>query len=201
MAARQNHGFINETKVIAREKLKKWEDFAKENPSLSTGQQDYTSIWDAIDTSIKTNGKYGYMPVQIKTIQAGAAVELGDIFRNSKKDEVFRLIVEFYQKDNKFKIIDTVDIIVNPKRWHAHFNFPDYVEWKNWIKNDVSNCYSFDDAWKKQREEKKRAWKIKNPYSLVTPTFKRDHKKQRRIQCSVNNSNFKKFIEDIKINN
>lgn len=199
MTARQNHGFINEKKVIEREKLKKWEDFAKENPILSAGQQDYTSIWDAIDENVKTSGKYGYMPVQIKTIQSGAAVELGDIFRNSKKDEVFRLIVEFYQKNDKSKILEIVDVVVDPKKWYAHFNFPDYAEWKRWIRNDVSNCYSFDKTWKTQREEKKREWKIKNPNSLVTPTFKRDHKTQKRIQCSINNANFKKFIEDIKI--
>lgn len=198
MAARQNHGFVNEAKVIRREKLKKWEDFAKENPQLSKGQQDYTAIWDAIDENVKTSGKYGYMPVQIKTIKAGAAVELGDIFRNSKKSETFRLIVEFYQKNDKSKVLETVDVIVDPVKWKTHFDFPDYAEWKRWIKYDVSNCYSFDAAWKIQREEKKTDWNIKNPNSLVTPTFKRDHKKQRRIQCSVNNANFKKFIESIK---
>jgi hypothetical protein len=199
MSARQDHGFINEAKVCKRNGLVKWKDFVKQNPQYASGQQDYTSVWDAIDTRVKTSGKYGYLPVQIKTIKEGAAVELGDIFRNSKKDEAFRLIVDFWDpSDNtKTKIVRTVDVTIDPAKWKAHFNFPDYDEWKTWI-GGVSNCRSYDDIWKNEREQRKSDWNTKNPESLVTPTFKRDHKKQKRIQCSVNSRNFDNFIESVK---
>lgn len=199
MVARQEHGFINEAKVCETKNIVKWGDFVKIYPQYSKRQQGYTSVWDGIDMSVKTEGEYGFLPVQIKTIKKGAAVELGDIFRNSKKNEVFRLIVDFYDKNDKSKtkMVETVDIIVDPVKWQAHFNFPDYDEWKSWIKG-VSNCSSYTETWIREREARKQDWNIKNPDSLVTPTFKRDSKKQKRIQCSVNRTNFNKFIESIE---
>lgn len=198
MAERQEHGFINEAKVCETKSIMKWADFAKTHPQFSK-KQGYTSDWDGIDLSVKTEGEYGFLPVQIKTIGNGNAIELADIFRNNKKSEAFRLIVDFYDKSDKSKtkMVKTFDVIVDPAKWRAHFNFPDYDEWKTWI-SGVSNCRSYDDTWKKEMKSKKQDWKTKNPNSLVMPRFKRDHKTQRRIQCAVKYSDFDKFIESVK---
>ena len=197
MAARQNHGFINEHKVCKRENLITWKQFVEANPQYKESCGEYVSTWDAVDLSSPSNA----LMVQIKTIKEGAAVELGDIFRNSKKSKPFRLIVEFYEKEDKTrsKIVKTFDILVDPEKWQSHFKFSDYEEWKEWINNKVSNCYSYDQTWKAEREERKSNWHRQNPTSLVTPTFKRDHKKQRRIQCSVNSNNFPKFVESVRL--
>jgi len=198
MTARQYHGFINEASVCERDSLTPWPKFVESNPVFREPGGDYTSTWDAIDMTHKTEGKYGYLPVQIKTIKLGAATELGDIFRNSAKNESFRLIVDFYDPSDKKKIAKTYNLIVDASAWRSHFDFPDYEEWKDWIRNKVSNCYDYDEQWKAERLKRKRDWEENNPKSLVTPTFKRDHKKQRRIQCSVSSSNFPNFIESIR---
>ena len=199
MTARQDHGFVNEKKVCKRDGFIPWKEFTELNPNFKEKCGDYISTWDAIDPNVKTTGKYGFLPVQIKTIKEGAAIELGSLARNSKKNETFRLIVEFYEPGNKAKIIKTHSILVDPKRWRKQFRFSNYNEWCNWIKNKVSNLHSYDETWRRECKDRKSEWHAELPNSLVSPRFKRDHKKQRRIQCAIPSGDFHKFIESVRV--
>jgi hypothetical protein len=58
---------------------------------------------------------------------------------------------------------------------------------KDWIKNKVSNDRSYDSQWKKEMSYYKEQW---GEDRIITPTFKRDHKKQRRIQCQIGYNTF-----------
>jgi hypothetical protein len=65
---------------------------------------------------------------------------------------------------------------------------------KDWIKNKVSNARSYDEQWKKEMLHYKQLW---GEDRLITPTFKRDHKKQRRIQCQISYINFmQEFVKN-----
>ena len=51
-----------------------------------------------------------------------------------------------------------------------------------------------DDAlWKQQITLLRKEWSEKTP-NLVRPRFKRDHKKQKRVQCAINNKDFYNYF-------
>ena len=94
MAARQKHGFDNEKKIIGANGLR--------------SAKGYTNKWDAYaDIAHVGNMKYYDLPVQIKTIRKGGSVDMGDVFRHSKTDQDFILHVEFYDKKDKTKIMES----------------------------------------------------------------------------------------------
>ena len=82
--------------------------------------------------------------------------------------------------------------------------------WKNEFKKDsinqirkvfdgITNSRSDDSKWKTRRLEYVQLWKNSN--SKFTINFKRDHKNQKRVQCSLSKNNYKTFSEllmDIK---
>lgn len=190
MAARQRHGFKYEEMISKRDDNYILADEFSSQHDFPSGT--YTSEYDLFNES--TRGvRYPCRPVQAKSIGENNAVELGDLFRNSNKEEDFEFIVGFYDKiDPNTKqpnIIEEIKILVDYKKWNKQFEFEHYDDMRSWIKG-VSNCYSYDSQWKEEREHWKRIWGNR----LVTPTFKRDHKKQKRIQCSINQTNLKPFI-------
>jgi hypothetical protein len=188
MSARQQHGFLYESNIISRLNFTAWEDYVKKYPDthLDGG---YTSTWDAIDES--ANGfNYRGKPVQIKCIKKGSSVDLGDIFRNASKKENFVLIVGFWEH-TKENIVEEYIIHVDYNKWNNLFEWSYYDEVADWIKNKVSNCYSYDAQWKKESTHYKQLW---GNDRLINPRFKRDHKNQRRIQCGISYNNFINYI-------
>lgn len=167
MPERQKHGFNFEDLVIKEENLIK--------------AKGYTNTFDAFD-------KLG-IPYQIKLIKYKSSIDLGDIFRNAKKEENFYLIVGFW-KEHKENIVEIYKLYIDFIKWNKLFEFEYYDSLKNWITNEVSNSKEYDPIWKEEIKE----WKKLFGKREVAIRFKRDHKKQRRIQCAINNSNFYNYF-------
>jgi len=168
---RQRHGFDYENAVIQKYDLKR--------------SDNYTSKYDAF---------YLGIPVQIKCIKHGCAIEMGDYKRNKNKQEDFILIVGFWkgEKDN---------IVKESILYIDHANFTKHLTFKNDKKmvaemDLISNLVEDDNRWKVFCNKYKSEWPDTN---LLDIRFKRDHKKQKRIQCAISWSNFvNKFVNEFK---
>ena len=172
MAERQKHGFIYE-KMISVSK----------NIILS---KDYQDKYDG--HTLK-----GF-PVQIKCIKHKSCIDLGDIYRNANKKEDFYLIIGFYDKINKGRVPNIVEeyvLFIDHKKWNKLFKFDHYDQMKHLIKT-ISNDNSDDNKWRKEVSRLKKIWNSIDRY--VQPRFKRDHKKQKRVQCAINNKSFHSFF-------
>lgn len=185
---RQKHGFIYENNVIVNRNLTDWKDYIKKNPNTDSDGI-YTSTWDAIDES-KRGIHFTGKPVQIKCIKKGASVDLGDIFRNSYKKENFDLIVGFWE-NSKTNIVEEYVIEVDYKKWNSLFQWNRYEELRDWITNKVSNDKSYDNQWKSECKMYKKDWGTDR---IIQPRFKRDSKKQKRIQCGISYKNFIQYL-------
>jgi hypothetical protein len=183
MSENQAHGFKYEKLVCNDKKFTDMKQYEKKYGKQKGSN--YTSVYDAIDES-RPGKKYKGRPVQIKCIGMNSAIEMGDIFRNSKKDEDFTLVVGFWL-GKKTNIVQEIVLDINHKKWNKLFKWDKYDELKDWIKNKVSNARSYDKQWEKERLSYKQLW---GESRLITPTFKRDHGTQRRIQCQIGYNNF-----------
>lgn len=143
---------------------------------------EYTGLWD---------GKKNNIPVSIKHIKKGYAIDLGDIFRQASILEEFYMVIGFYDD----KCSDQIYILhFQQNEWHNYFM--DLKAFQPFFKNaldSVSNSYEDDEKWKKLLIDCKQLWKENTP-NIVRPNGKRDHKKQKRWQCSISNTLFYKEI-------
>lgn len=165
MSERQSHGF-------------NFEKFIKEKYNIKDYDNNYTAPWDGILNNI---------PVSIKLEKYGTDVEMASILRNSQNMQNFYLIVGFW-KETKDNIVEIVTLFINGEEWHKLFNEQLIQECQNLI-NNISNDKKDDEIWKKEINRLKKLWSEKTP-NLIRPRFKRDHKKQKRIQCAINNKDF-----------
>jgi hypothetical protein len=190
MAEKQYHGFAYEKKWCKDNNIMLWKDYVKKYKVDSDGL--YTSKWDAIDE------KNIDIPYQIKIVQINGGIEFGDLFRNNNVCKDFFLVVGVWETD-KTNIIQEYIIYVDYKKWKKLFECKDekfYDDIKYWIKNTVKNTKDYDEKWKKERGEYKERWGVDN---ILQPRFKRDHKKQRRIQCGISYNNFIEHIINNKL--
>mgnify|MGYP003137363895 FL=1 len=177
MAARQGHGFRNEQRII--------EKYGLEDVS------GYTDKWDAYaPVVVAGDKKYFNVPVQIKTIREGGSIDMGDVFRHSKTSEDFILHVDFYDKGNKRKIVESHILYIDIKRWKPFFDFEDWGFLRECLDN-ITNDHSDDARWGEMRNMMHKLWGDHRPIKLAP---KRDHKKQKRIQCTIRNNTFKDQI-------
>lgn len=167
MAERQEHGFIYEEHFINENKLIK--------------EKSYTAKFDARNSE--------GTPYQIKTIRLGSSIDLGDYFRNANIEEDFFLIISFW-KEKRQDIVEVHKLFIDCNEWKKLFSFEKESEMKDWIKNRVSNSYSYDEQWK----EETKYFKEKFGKRKVALRFKRDHKTQRRIQCAINKTDFYSYF-------
>lgn len=179
--ARQQHGFDFENFIINKYNMIKCNN--------------YTSIYDAYTTDND--------PVQIKYIQYNTSIELGDIFRNSSKNEDFLLIIGFWKWDknkrNKIHVI-TYQISIDHIEWSKLFLF-DYYDIMKTEMNLITNLKIDDDVWSEYRKKYSKLWNTSN--QLISIRFKRDHKTQKRIQCAINQRSFRlvqKIFVTIELN-
>lgn len=172
---RQAHGFIFENDIINKYNIQK--------------NCDYTGKWDGYLAS--------GIPVSIKHIKRGNAIDLADLFRQAAITEEFILIIGFYDNITP----DDIYILHFPAgQWHNYFldvsNFED--KFKNALAS-VSNNSSDDAKWSLLRKECVNFWK-QNTSGYITVNGKRDHKTQKRWQCSINKTNFfKEFLPKFQI--
>lgn len=191
MPARQQHGFDYQDYVVGQLDL-----FPSEN---------YTSKDDAY--IMEKNGII--YPVQIKFIKKGASIELGSYTRNKEKDRDFVLIIGFWE-GLKGNIIEEYILYPPLEWWKSLFVAPEnFDEEMFYFLNQISNDYSDDvnwktgckklitqwkDYWEIVHEDFEEKWQEDYPDRLVVPRFKRDHKKQKRIQCAIPNKLFYKHF-------
>ncbi len=170
--AKQHHGFLYEQKVIDKFQLQK--------------ATSYTSPFDAHRASLN---------IQIKCIQHGSSIEFGDYLRNKKKTENFVLVVGFW-KDAKDNIIQEDIFNVNADNFKNNLHYPYDKEMFAEMKL-ITNEYDDDSIWLEFCKKHRLQWReFKNHMDL---RFRRDHKKQQRIQCGVSWKNYNYwFTEEMK---
>lgn len=169
---RQKHGFIFEDYIINEYNL--------------TKEIKYTGIYDAYT-------KDG-VPVQIKLEKYNSDIEMADIFRNSQVNSDFILIVGFWSED-KSNIVEQRIVYFTKETYLSFFNYELLKEFESFLK-EITNDYSDDIKWKSQIALFKKEWQQKT-LNFIRPRFKRDHKKQKRIQCAINNKDFHDYINQV----
>lgn len=157
---RQSHGFNYEKNISKKYNIRK--------------THKYNGKWD---------GHLGKTPVSIKTSKFGTDIEMSDIFRQMEIKEDFYLFVGFWQK-NKNNIVKEYLLYIPWKEWQKHFNKNMVEDFLNLLKS-VSNHKEDDFIWQKRTKLLKEKWTLTTT-NMIRPRFKRDHKKQKRIQCAIN---------------
>jgi hypothetical protein len=173
LGERQKHGFDYEREVIERYSLMK--------------SKNYTAEYDAY---------YNGIPVQIKCIKHGCAIEMGDYKRNSRKKDDFILIIGFW-KGKEHKIIKEIVLYIDHEKFNEQLRFGDENLYHKIIAemNLITNLKVDDEKWKQFCKKYKGLWPITSLFSI---RFKRDHKKQKRIQCAIPWKNFVTFVSEFK---
>lgn len=166
MAERQRHGFDYEELKINENNLIK--------------EDNYTAKWDTFETynGLKT-------PVSIKCIGLNSSIDFGDFKRQTEVSEDFILYVGFW-KGNKNNIVEEYKILINKDVWASYFGNKVIIKEMLEEMRDISNSYSDDNKWKDYRNK----YKVLYGKSTISLRFKRDHKKQKRIQCGITKPNF-----------
>lgn len=176
---RQEHGFHFEKAVIEELKL--------------TPSSNYTHPYDAYT---KDN-----IPVQIKFSQCKngriSQAEMGDFGRNKEKEQDFILIIGGWEKEHH-TIVEIVQFHIQKSLWNEVFQFPDYEQMKQEIKQfpPRGQC---DQEWKIYCKKWKDKWD--SEFRIAGLAFKRDTKKQRRIQMFIRKEGLKyleKFCDSFK---
>lgn len=161
---RQKAGFVYQEDVINRFNL--------------TPDKNYTGHWDAYAKGV---------PVSIKLEKRNSDVEMADFFRQATITQDFILIVGFWEKE-KSNIVEEKVLFIPTKEWNNFFD-TSFIPLFQQLLNNFSNDRKDDEKWKREIKKFKKQWEEKTP-NLIRPRFKRDHKKQKRIQCAINNKDF-----------
>jgi hypothetical protein len=175
---RQAHGFL-------------FEEYVESTYGIDRSNKTYTDKWD---------GEWKGFPVSIKHIKKGNAIDLGDIFRQASINEDFFMFIDFYETQTVSET-DEIHILFLPaKSWQNYFMPIEKFELK--FKNalsSVSNNKEDDQKWTELRKDCIKFWKD-NTSGFITPNGKRDHRSQKRWQCSINKTNFfKEFLPKYEI--
>lgn len=116
---------------------------------------------------------------------------MGDYFRNERNLQSFFLIVGFWEKE-KDNIVEQKILFIPGEEWHRLFNTDLTPAFKDIIDN-ITNSQQDDQKWKESIKWARREWKS-TTNNLIRPRFKRDHKRQKRIQCAINNKDFYRYF-------
>lgn len=170
--ARQKHGFVYQSRVIHKYNLLE--------------QKGYTAEYDAT---------YHNIPVQIKCSKFGSSLELGDYQRNKNKNKDFILAIGLWKNHDTFSKIITNEYLL----YIEHYNYTkqlgyynEYIETLMYEEfKEISNHTEHDYIWQQFCKKYKSLWKEDNKISI---RFKRDHKRQKRIQCAVSWYNFDDWL-------
>lgn len=172
MAERQAFGFLIEKEIIKKEQLLKSET--------------YTAEYDAFTSD--------NIPVQIKTVKNNQAICMGDIKRNFTKKKPFILYVyNYFSNKNKSKLYKIY--VDDFSKYNELFYFDDYEMFWNEL-SALSNDREMDSQWKVIRLKYKKLFNSVERITSMNP--KRDHKNQKRIQCSIPRKKFDIFLDLFK---
>lgn len=168
---RQKHGFIYQNKVINKYRLLE--------------EKGYTAEYDAT---------YKEVPVQIKCFKHGSSLELGDYTRNKNKRKDFILAIGWWKNVLDTKLIANEHLLyIEHYKYTQHLGYyTDYIETLMYEEfKEISNHQNDDITWKQFCKKYKTYWKQDNKISV---RFKRDHKKQKRIQCAISWGNIDNWL-------
>ena len=173
MSERQKNGFNIENRII--------EEYG------FTKSENYTAIYDAVS---KTG-----INVQIKSFKNKTSVCMGDLKRNFNKEEPFILI--FYNYDSNYNCIKTYAFIVRDyKKYNEMFYFEQYNDFYYEFMNNISNDPKDDKVWKALSKKYKTEYNKVHSMTRMNP--KRDHKHQKRIQCSIPYKFIDSFVREFE---
>lgn len=127
------------------------------------------------------------LPVQIKLIKQGSSIDMGDFKRNST-NTLDHLLVLGRWVGNKQIVSQDIHYITG-KKLNERLRFEHTDEMLKELKT-ISNDPCDDKLWREFCRHYRSLYPKDNLFKL---RFKRDHKKQRRIQCAMNTSDYKKF--------
>lgn len=161
----QKHGLVFEKKMIKQYNL------------IPSGK--YTSKFDAFT---KTG-----TPVQIKLVDGcNSRIDFGSLFRNSKVETDFYLIIGFW-KEYTDNVIDIKLLKINKQIWNDMFDHDTikkikdtYKDYKCTTKEEQMDT---NDKWKEYIKEMNKMWAPK--INRIGPRFKRDSSGHIRIQCGM----------------
>lgn len=125
------------------------------------------------------------IPVSIKCCKLKSSIDFGDLKRQINITNNFILYVGFWKID-KYKIYQEYKLLIKKQYWTNYFGNVNIIsDMLNDMKN-ISNNKIDDNNWKRF------IYKYKELYgnSIISLRFKRDHKKQKRIQCGIMYNNF-----------
>ena len=170
MAERQRHGFEYE--------------YMKINENNLIKEENYTAKWDTFEiyNDVKT-------PVSVKCIGFNSSIDFGDFKRQTEVDKDFILYVGFW-KGKKDNIVEEYKVLINKDFWNSYFGDKSIIISMLDEMKGISNDYSDDNRWKEFRNRYKEMY----GKSIISLRFKRDHKKQKRIQCGITKPNFINII-------
>lgn len=160
---RQRHGFEYECRKLDEFGLVKCKN--------------YISEYDAL---------MGNICVQIKCIKYGCAIELGDYFRNKRKNQDFILIIGFW-KGTKSNIVEEAIYYIDHKEFVSNMKYDNDAQIVAEM-SLITNLHEDDKRWKEFRVKYTKDYKCNN--NCIDIRFKRDHKTQKRIQCAISWKNY-----------
>lgn len=112
----------------------------------------------------------------------GGKVELGDFFRHTVVNESFILVLGQW-KGNKRSLISTQFFFIDSVKWRNLFLCsPELVVAIRTGLQHITNLKCDDQLWRQMTTQWHQEFGINRPVRLAP---KRDHKTQRRIQCSI----------------
>lgn len=161
---RQRHGFIYQAAVI------------KKNNYRETG---YTDKWDAYDDKNR--------PVSIKCIKKGADICFGDFERQNTVTEDFILHVAFWEQ-SRSNITEQYDLIINADNWNSYFGNCAILQNAFTEMAMITNSHADDQKWDTFCLQTAELYNTDQ--NIIKLRFKRDHKKQKRLQCAISYANF-----------
>lgn len=172
---RQAHGFTNELRVVKK-------------CNLIHMKSDYTAKWDAYTKESMT-------PVSIKFKQHGGSIEIADFFRQSQIKNDFYLHVSFWEGPNK-NITSEHMLLIPGSVWSSFFTDIYDDEIKRLLQ-EASNDPSYDKIWKDKCKELQAKWDSFGSIIKLAP--KRDHKRQKRMQCVIPYKYFMILVEEYAV--
>lgn len=168
----QSHGFV-------------FEDWVKIILGVEKLASKYTQKWDVP----------GEKPTSVKCMGFTNALEFGSTVRIWEINETFTLVVGRWQQVGSKKLIRSIDEIdITPEilnKMRGNISLEEIRDFDKKIKR-----FPAGKIGQKQGIEFANKWKVerKDRIGLLTITHKIDSKKQRRIQCNLNYSNYIKLF-------
>lgn len=178
--ARQGHGFIFQSGIAKLLKLYV--------PASYTDEVDAYSITQPHDDVMRHSFKTANRRQQ--------KIDLGDLERNGLVQHDFILYVGFW-RGFSLNIREICVMYVRAAYWRSQF--PDDISpfMKKAVFEGITNDKECDAAWQERRRRLQAKWAEEVPrQSFIHVNFKRDHKKQQRVQCSIPGAGFPRLFHD-----